>query len=119
MTIRWSTPRINTGCDGKVITRYRVSYTQSDSTEYNQVDVEPDQSVMVKIDGLVNSTEYRYFVISVDDTNGRRDARSSTEFFTTQDELDSESATGVCVCGYSVYVVHVSMSLCAYIKCSA
>ena len=87
VTIKWSTPRINTGCDGSVITRYTINYTPVGSrNDYIQVNVDPDQSVMVDIDGLVNSTEYRYFVASVD-RNGRN-ARSVSNVFTTTDDCE-------------------------------
>ncbi|XP_065905296.1 uncharacterized protein [Dysidea avara] len=85
VTIKWSTPRINTGCDGSVITRYTINYTLVESRDdYIQVDVDPDQSVMVDIDGLVNSTEYRYFVVSVDQNGGN--AHSVSNVFTTIDD---------------------------------
>ena len=85
--IKWSTPRINTGCDGSVIARYTISYNPVDSRDGSiDIDVDPDQSVMVDIDGLMNSTEYRYFVVGVDQ-NGRN-ARSASKVFTTQDERE-------------------------------
>jgi len=85
--IKWSTPRINTGCDGSVIARYIINYNLVDSRDRSMdMDTDPDQSVMVGIDGLMNSTEYRYFVVSVDQ-NGRN-ARSVSKIFTTQDERE-------------------------------
>jgi len=83
--IKWSTPRINTGCDGSVITRYTINYNPVNSRDgTTDIDVEPDQSVRVEIDGLMNSTEYRFFVVSVDQ-NGKN-GRSVSKLFTTQDE---------------------------------
>jgi len=94
--IKWSTPRNNMGCDGSVITRYTINYTPVNSRDddYTQVnvDVNPDQPVLEEIDGLVNSTEYRYFVASID-RNGRNTS-SVFKVFTTQDERECLS---VCV----------------------
>jgi len=90
VTIKWSTPRNNIGCDGSAITRYTINYTPVDSKDDNyievNVDVEPNQSVMMYINGLVNSTEYRYFVASVD--QNRRNTLSVSKFFTTQNERE-------------------------------
>ena len=109
VTIKWSTPRINTGCDGSVIARYTINYTPVGSRDENpRVDVDPDQSVMVNIDGLVKSTEYRYFVVSVD-RNGRN-VRSLSNVFTTID--DCECLSLCCI----ICAVHV-MSLVYRITC--
>ena len=87
MTIKWSTPRVNTGCDGNKISQYVIRYNPVGSVKVSEVIVQTtEQHVMKNINNTMPFTDYEYTVIAID-PNGRN-ATSDTKTFTTNDDRE-------------------------------
>ena len=87
VTIKWSTPRVNTGCDGNKISQYVIRYNPVGSVKVSEVIVRTtEQHVMKNINNTMPLTDYEYTVIAID-PNGRN-ATSDTKTFTTNDDRE-------------------------------
>lgn len=84
--IKWSTPHLNTACDGNVIREYSIRYNPVGSSNVTTVPVEPKLNVIVNIDDIIPFTDYQYTVVAVDQ-NGRN-AYSDLKYFTTQNDRE-------------------------------
>ena len=83
VTIEWSTPTINTGCDGHVVNEYVIRYNPVGSNHTNEIPVQPnDQNVIESINDTLSLTQYEYIVVTID-PNGTN-ATSNIRYFMTQ-----------------------------------
>ena len=90
VTIEWSTPDVNTGCDGNEISQYIIRYYPAGSIDISEVTVEPtEQNVIHSITNLIPSTMYQYTVTAIDPSGVN--VPSAPKSFTTQ--IDRELAT--------------------------
>ena len=83
VNIEWSTPDVNTGCNGNEISQYIIRYYPAGSTDISEVTVEPtEQNVIHSITNLIPSTMYQYTVTAIDPSG--MDIPSDPKSFTTQ-----------------------------------
>ena len=83
VTIEWSTPTVNTGCDGHMINEYVIRYNPVGSTDIHEIPVQPsEQKVVENINDTLSLTQYEYTVVIID-PNGT-DVSSDIRYFTTE-----------------------------------
>lgn len=86
--IKWSTPHINSGCDGNKINKYIIKYNPVGSLNVSEVSVQSDEQgvIMMNINNTIPNTDYQYTVVTID-PNGE-DVPSDTKYFTTQNDRE-------------------------------
>lgn len=83
VTIEWSAPAINTGCDGHTINEYVIRYNPVGSTDVHEIPVQPsEQDFIENINDTLSLTQYEYTVVIID-PNGTN-ISSDIRYFTTQ-----------------------------------
>ena len=87
MVIEWSTPDVNTGCNGSQISQYIITYNPVGSADISEVTVESiEQTVIWRITNLMPFTMYQYAVTVVDPSG--INVASATKYFTTQTDRE-------------------------------
>ena len=116
--IEWTTPTINTGCDGQTISEYVIRYHPVGSSDINEIPVQNIQlNITENIDDTVSLTQYEYTIVAID-PNGSN-VSSEIKYFTTRNYCESTQSSiylWVSTLGF-IAVIHLVLILSSVYSC--